>query len=115
MSEFFYAAPAARRVFVSFEEPEETAGEAGLIIRPTMSRRVKDEAVVIAVGPGAYDSNGNWIEAPCKVGDIVWLNPNGVNEEKKYTDEDGEVRTIAVFTFSQISGVILAPEASVHG
>lgn len=36
--------------------------------------KITDIAQVLAVGPSFYDSNGNFVEQPCKVGDRVWSN-----------------------------------------
>ena len=60
------------KLVVQFEEPDEQT--AGGIVIPTTWSRDKDEGVVLAIGSGKFDSNGNYIECPVKVGDRILSN-----------------------------------------
>ena len=58
------------RLVVQFEESsEETAS--GIY---TGAARDKDEGIVLAVGPGKFDTNGNYVTCPVDVGDRILSN-----------------------------------------
>ena len=63
--------PLSDRVLVKpLQESETTKG--GIII-PDSAKQKSQEAQVLAVGTGGYDSNNNKIDFTVKVGDIVLL------------------------------------------
>ncbi|MBE6728711.1 MAG: co-chaperone GroES [Ruminococcaceae bacterium] len=64
--------PLADKVVTRFVEAEETT-KSGIIL--TAAAKEKPEvAEVVAVGPGAYDKNGNLVPMTVKVGDKVLTN-----------------------------------------
>ncbi len=63
--------PLANRVLVKHQEPEDTLK--GGIILPDSAKKKQETAVVIAVGPGVKDKDGNLISVPVKEGDVVLL------------------------------------------
>jgi len=62
----------AGKLVVKFEEPDEQTS--GGIVIPASWSRDKDEGVVLAVGPGKFDSNGNYANCPVEVGDRILSN-----------------------------------------
>lgn len=63
--------PLADRVLLKRLEAEETLK--GGIILPDTAKKKQEQAEVISVGPGLKDKNGNTIEIPVKVGDVVLI------------------------------------------
>lgn len=59
-------------VFLKLDH-EDVVTEGGFII-PSHTQPVPDFGVVVAAGPGAYDSHGRLIPMPVKVGDTVYFN-----------------------------------------
>lgn len=63
--------PLANRVLVQQQEAEEKLH--GGIILPDSAKKKPETAVVVAVGPGSKDKDGQLIAMPVKVGDVVLL------------------------------------------
>jgi len=61
----------AGRIIVRFDERGDTYAPGGAILIPDTHKADKNEAVVLAVGPGKYDANGNYVPPPVAVGDRV--------------------------------------------
>lgn len=80
--------PLSDKVVTRLVEAEETT-KSGIIL--TAAAQEKPQiASVVAVGPGAYDKNGNLIPMTVKVGDKVLTNKYSGTEVKL----DGEVYSI---------------------
>lgn len=62
--------PLGNRVLVQRLPAEEKQGG---IILPESAKKKQEQARVIAIGTGAKDAQGNVIEIPVKVGDIVLM------------------------------------------
>ncbi|AWB83424.1 co-chaperone GroES [Corynebacterium liangguodongii] len=77
--------PLEDKVLVQIAEAETTTAS-GLVI-PDSAAEKPQEAVVIAVGPGRLDDNGNRIAVDVKEGDTVVFSKYG-GTELKYNGED---------------------------
>ncbi|MEE0946473.1 MAG: co-chaperone GroES [Acutalibacteraceae bacterium] len=77
--------PLSDNVVIRLTEAEETT-KSGIIL--TSAAKEKPQiAEVIAVGPGAYDNNGNLVPMTVKVGDKVITGKYAGNEVKIDSDE----------------------------
>ncbi|MFV0339681.1 MAG: co-chaperone GroES [Parachlamydiaceae bacterium] len=63
--------PLGNRVLVKRLEPEEKLK--GGIILPDTAKKKQEQAVVVAVGKGAYDKDGKLIPCPVNVGDTILM------------------------------------------
>ena len=77
--------PLEDKVLVQIAEAETTTAS-GLVI-PDSAAEKPQEAVVIAVGPGRLDDNGNRIAVDVKEGDTVIFSKYG-GTELKYSGEE---------------------------
>ena len=77
--------PLEDKVLVQIEEAETTTAS-GLVI-PDSAAEKPQEAVVIAVGPGRLDDNGNRVAPDVKEGDTVVFSKYG-GTELKYNGEE---------------------------
>ena len=77
--------PLEDKVLVQIAEAETTTAS-GLVI-PDSAAEKPQEAVVIAVGPGRLDDNGNRIAVDVKEGDTVVFSKYGGTELKYNGDE----------------------------
>jgi chaperonin GroES len=77
--------PLGDKVVVKLLEPEETV-KGGIII-PDSAKEKRQEAEVLAVGPGKLDEKGNRIAPEVKVGDRVLIAKYGGDEFKLGDDE----------------------------
>ena len=77
--------PLEDKVLVQIAEAETTTAS-GLVI-PDSAAEKPQEAVVIAVGPGRLDDNGNRVAADVKEGDTVVFSKYG-GTELKYGGEE---------------------------
>jgi len=91
----------AGKVIVRFDEAEDTYTPGGLIYVPDTSKHDQDEAVVLAVGPGKYDANGNYSEAPVSIGDRV-LSNFVWGKAWRFFDDDGTVHKVVILSWSDI-------------
>lgn len=76
--------PLGNRVLVQRMEQEEKIGG---ILLPDSAKKKQEEAKIIAVGTGIKDKNGQLIEMPVKVGDIVLMEKYS-GQEIKIDDKD---------------------------
>ena len=77
--------PILNKIIVKLQDPEkETAG--GLIIASAKNEGVV-EGDVLAVGPGAYDDKGKFVEVTIKPGSKILVNA-GAGMPLKFEDED---------------------------
>jgi chaperonin GroES len=90
--------PLGDRIVVARLEAEEKTAS-GIII-PDTAKDKPQEGEVLAVGPGALDTNGKLIPMNVKVGDIVLFTKWGGNEVKV----DG--REVVVLKESDVIGVL---------
>lgn len=93
--------PMAGKVILRFDEAEETYTPNGLIYVPDTAKRDRDEAEVLAVGPGKFDSNGNYVAPPVSVGDRV-LSNSVWGKTYKYFDADNIVRKVVIVGYDSI-------------
>jgi chaperonin GroES len=63
--------PLGNRVLLRRLEAEETLK--GGILLPDSAKKKQEQAEVIAIGPGQKDKQGNPMEMPVKVGDVVLM------------------------------------------
>ena len=77
--------PLEDKVLVQIAEAETTTAS-GLVI-PDSAAEKPQEAVVIAVGPGRLDDNGNRVAVDVKEGDTVIFSKYG-GTELKYGDQE---------------------------
>jgi len=77
--------PLEDKVLVEITETENTTAS-GLVI-PDSAKEKRQEATVVAVGPGRMDDDGDRIPVDVKVGDVVIFSPYG-GTELKYEDKD---------------------------
>ena len=77
--------PLEDKVLVQISEAETTTAS-GLVI-PDSAAEKPQEAVVIAVGPGRLDDNGNRVAVDVKEGDTVIFSKYG-GTELKYSGEE---------------------------
>ncbi|HRD55283.1 MAG TPA: co-chaperone GroES [Parachlamydiaceae bacterium] len=63
--------PLGNRVLVQRLEQEEKLK--GGILLPDSAKKKQEKARVVAIGTGKKDNNGNFIEMPVKVGDIILM------------------------------------------
>ncbi|MDD6652061.1 MAG: co-chaperone GroES [Eggerthellales bacterium] len=77
-------APLSDRILIRQDEAEETT--AGGLYIASDSQEKPQSGVVVAVGPGKYDKNGNIIPMPVEVGDHVVFAKYGATE----VEVDGE-------------------------
>ena len=93
--------PLAGRVILRFFEAEEKFVPDGLLYVPDTAKHDKDEAEVLAVGPGKYDANGNFVQPPVSVGDRVLS--NAVHGKTfKYFDADNALQRVVVVGYDSI-------------
>src|SRR3989344_762387 len=59
-----------------------TKSPSGIIIPETISKEKPEQGVVIAVGPGKWDEDGNYIPMSVKPGDRVMFSKYGYDEVK---------------------------------
>ena len=94
--------PLAGKVILRFEQDnEDTFVPDGLIVKPDTMKRDRDEAEVLAVGPGKHDSNGNYIQPPVSVGDRV-LSSSVWGKTYKYFDNDNIVQKVVIVGYDSI-------------
>ena len=90
--------PLADRVLIKpIEEEESTYGN---IVVPDMGKDRPDFGIVLAVGPGRYDNNGNLIPTGLKTGQKVIMPKYGANT----VEIEGEEYVLASET--EILGII---------
>ncbi|MCL2632051.1 MAG: co-chaperone GroES [Coriobacteriia bacterium] len=77
--------PLGDRVLIKQDEAETTT-TSGLIIAASATER-PDRGVVVAVGEGRLDNNGNLIKPVVNVGDTVFYSKYGGTEVKDGEDE----------------------------
>ena len=77
--------PLEDRIVVKAVEAEQTTAS-GLVI-PDSAKEKRQEATVVAVGPGRMDDDGDRIPVDVKVGDVVIFSPYG-GTELKYEDKE---------------------------
>jgi chaperonin GroES len=77
--------PLEDKVLVEITETENTTAS-GLVI-PDSAKEKRQEATVVAVGPGRMDDDGDRIPVDVKVGDVVIFSPYG-GTELKYEDKE---------------------------
>lgn len=77
--------PLGNRVLVQRLEQEEKL-KSGILL-PDSAKKKQEKARVIAIGTGKKDSNGNMIEMPVKVGDIILMEKYS-GQEIKIDDEE---------------------------
>ncbi len=63
--------PLGNRILARRLEQEEKLK--GGILLPDTAKKKQEQAIVIAIGTGKKDKNGNLIPFPVKVGDIIWM------------------------------------------
>lgn len=63
--------PLGNRVLVQRLEPEEKLK--GGILLPDNAKKKQEQALVVAIGPGKKDKNGQLIPMPVQVGDIILM------------------------------------------
>lgn len=98
--------PLAGKVILRFEQDtDETYVPAGLIIKPDTAKRDRDEAVVLAVGPGKWDANGNFVAPPVSVGDRV-LSSSVWGKTYKYWDADNQVQKVVLVGYDSIIAIV---------
>lgn len=91
--------PMAGRVIVQFDEGDEQT--AGGIYIPDTFKHDKDEAVVLAVGPGKFDGNGNYMEPPVAVGDKI-LSNSVWGKTYKFFDESRTIQKVVIIGYNDI-------------
>lgn len=77
--------PLGNRVLVKRLEQEETLK--GGILLPDTAKKKQEQAVVMAMGTGKKDKNGQLIPMPVKIGDIILMEKYS-GQEVKLDDED---------------------------
>jgi len=77
--------PLGNRVLVQRLEEEEKLK--GGILLPDSAKKKQEQATIIAVGTGKNDKEGNPIEMPVKVGDIILMEKYS-GQEIKIDDEE---------------------------
>lgn len=93
--------PMAGKVILRFDGSEETFVPDGLIYVPETHKRDRDEAEVLAVGPGKFDQNGNYVAPPVSVGDRV-LSNSVWGKTFKYFDADNAVQKVVIVGYDSI-------------
>ena len=93
--------PMAGKVILRFDEAEDKFTPDGLIYIPDTHKRDRDEAEVLAVGPGKHDSNGNYVQPPVSVGDRV-LSSSAWGKQYRYWDADNQVRKVCIVGYDSI-------------
>lgn len=94
--------PMAGKVVLRFDEDtDDTWAPDGLIVKPETAKRDKDEATVLAVGPGKYDANGNFVQPPVAVGDRVLSNAVW-GKQFRYFDADNAVQKVVIVGYDSI-------------
>lgn len=93
--------PMAGKLILRFEEDEDKYIPDGLIYKPDTAKRDKDEAVVLAVGPGKFDANGNYVQPPVAVGDRV-LSNSVWGKAYRYWDDAGQVQKVVIVGYDSI-------------
>lgn len=76
--------PLGDRIVVRPLSPEEagTRSPSGIIIPDTVSKEKPEQGIVIAIGPGKYNDDGERIPVSVKVGDRVIFSKYGYDEVK---------------------------------
>jgi chaperonin GroES len=77
--------PLGNRVLVKRLEKDEKLK--GGIILPDAAKKKQEEAVVIAIGTGKKDKNGQMIPIPVKAGDVILMEKYS-GQEVKLNDEE---------------------------
>ncbi len=77
--------PLGSRVLVQRIEQEEKLK--GGILLPDSAKKKQEQAKVIAIGTGSRDKNGNFIEIPVKINDIILMEKYS-GQEIKIDDEE---------------------------
>ena len=77
--------PLGSRVLAKRLEAEEKLP--GGIILPDSAKKKQESATVLAVGPGSRDKDGNLIEMPVKVGDVILMDKYS-GQEVSIDDEE---------------------------
>jgi chaperonin GroES len=77
--------PLGNRVLVQRLEQEEKLK--GGILLPDSAKKKQEQAVIIAIGPGKLDKNGNLIPMPVKVKDVILMEKYS-GQEIKIDDEE---------------------------
>lgn len=89
--------------FVAYhEEPPEMIG--GIIYMPEQSKTIRDEAIVLAVGPPYVDHNGIQKDAWVSPGDKILVNPNW-GTEFRYEDKEADgivIRKVRIYNFPDV-------------
>lgn len=93
--------PMAGKVILRFDEPEDTFVPNGSIYVPDTHKRDRDEAEVLAVGPGKHDANGNYVAPPVAVGDRV-LSNSVWGKSFRYFDADNQVQKVVIVGYDSI-------------
>jgi chaperonin GroES len=86
-----------------FEAPkaDQTYLPTGKIIIPDTHKHDEDEAEVLAVGPGRFDANGNYVQPPVSPGDRVLSNAVW-GKPYRYFDSDGAVQKVVIVGYDSI-------------
>lgn len=93
--------PMPGKIILRFEEPEDKFAPDGLIYVPDTHKHDRDEAEVLAVGPGKHDQNGNYMQCPVNVGDRV-ISSSVWGKQYRYFDADNQVRKVVIVGYNDI-------------